>query len=591
MADLSIIPPQTLPQTEELSIIPPTADPTLIPTPGQDVTNRATKLHFALGKRSPGITSLESTLLAGQEEEIRDDLVHIERQNDAQKRITNITQAAQQGIDPRLAMADYMTQPQYNRNVILEEQFAQKFLYDFLTNSRDPGSPAVTALNENPEQAADILQGEARILAKQQVAHSVYEDIKTQNKNMGWVSWGANVVGSMLPSVSAAAMNPSSSVLESAVNIALPGSSLEAERQKFLAFRDVGQARIWLEGRVAEIAKWNPLDAEAFAKHMVEFSYDDKFNQNIIGALDTTGLASLSLSAFRRSLKGSTKGLADGSVNPENVTAARGDLETAGEHRLVRQRTAKQELTSQDPIGATEAIWDTLPSSHVGKITLNSGQMARDRAQKLGEIIDIDFGKGMGAVAGSPRAQRIPEENLATMALEKRDLILQQFPSIQDHVIDHRIIYNPTTNTHHIEVIIANRDGSLFKSPSQADNYLQNELKLDYRIAVTGDNPTVLAKYLNSESAVANIPLINVRGDKIEGFKSIQGSVRLKDGTEIKVSNRADGIYSQEIQGLKGVGIKVDTADIVAYKGPRKDAAWTPVVHTARDLTKAELQQ
>ena len=56
---------------------------------------------------------------------------------------------------------------------------------------------------------------------------------------MGWVPWLANAAGTILPGVSAAAMNPSSG-LEGAVNIALPGSSLEAERQKFLAIRDLG---------------------------------------------------------------------------------------------------------------------------------------------------------------------------------------------------------------------------------------------------------------------------------------------------------------------------------------------------------------
>ena len=56
-------------------------------------------------------------------------------------------------------------------------------------------------------------------------------------------------------------------------------------------------------------------------------------------------------------------------------------------------------------------------------------------------MIDIDFGKGMGAIANYPRAQ-IPEGNVPRIAQQKKELILDQYPSIQDYVIDHRIIYD-----------------------------------------------------------------------------------------------------------------------------------------------------
>ena len=72
------------------------------------------------------------------------------------------------------------------------------------------------------------------------------------------------------------------------------------------------------------------------------------------------------MAGFRRAIKGSTKGLQDGAVSQENITAAKRNVETAGELQVVQQRTAKQALRSQDPVGATEAIWDVLPSSRPG---------------------------------------------------------------------------------------------------------------------------------------------------------------------------------------------------------------------------------
>ena len=533
---------------DQVTLVAPGA--TALPPRGKVAQDRAKRYDMAMGENSPGPDELEASLVAGQEPFIRNNAAINEESRQRRERTQKlISQATSGQFDPNIAYQAYQeyTQPiKINPDTVLEETFGINYLKTIFGINQSIAQIRQRAMEEDPQATMAAIDGTQRLLARQQIAVRAYEDAEARSGS--WASINAPVkalhtLGTMLPMVSN--LNIAGVENRSVSNTVFGGDYLEQAGRKFWSFRDLDEARDWLEGEIRRIEKFNPEDAVNFARAMVDQNMEDKWVNNVIGVVDVTPIGTIAAGAkmaastqvLRRLLGHSVQGVADG-VKMENVLVAVGDVDRAAD-----VINAKRNFSEKDPLNLADAIRE-LPWSHNldARIEKNPGSMAADRARKLVTVLRDQWTKMLDDATKSARVQRVPKDVHDELLTNAKARIEAEFPSVNDHIINHRLRYEPLNNAYYGEVMVANPDGTFLKTRAQVER-LAERLGLEvteYKIAT---DPDFIG--INSAGMAAIKALDPVRAaNKVPGFNSIQGTVRLKDGTEVRVSNKKDGIYT-----------------------------------------------
>lgn len=585
---------------DNLTLIPPG-----VPSPvrGSVAAERAKKFDMALGDLSPGTEALEHGIKIGDETRIRQNAaISVEaRQRDEQTRRL-ISQATSGQFDPNIAYQAYLeyTQPiKVNPDTVIEETFGQNYLKTIFGINNAIAQIRQRAMEEDPVATMAALDGTQRLIARQQIAIKNLEDAEAASGNwldgshlfraagpLGNVLANVNVpklvntLGTMLPVVSAANISGPGGEWG---DLAQPSQALQRAIMTYYSFKDLGEAAAWLKEETARIGRWNPEDAVKFARAIVNYNLNEAFLDDLIGVTDVTPVGTLTAGAkvagnvfaLRRLLRNSVDGLADGGLKMENVYVAVGDMDKAADVLL-----AKKAFKNRDPLGLAGAI-DELPWSHHPNIMIerNPGSLANDLARKMTMILTDQWTKMLDDATKSTRVQRVPRDIHDTLLDNTKGRIEAEFPSVNDTVINHRLFYEPLNGSYYGETMVADLDGTFFKSIAAAQRRAEDMGlgHLEYKIV---SDPNFIAINSTGMAGVRALDPIK-EANKIPGFSSIQGTVRLKDGTEIKVSNRKDGIYRQDNKE------QVLPSDVDAYKNSAKGSTWKTVPSEIAQKTSA----
>lgn len=564
-------------QEEPLTLVPPGIPHA--PVTGGVAAERSHKYDFAMAQNSPGRETLENNITTGMEDNVRANAA-LQRESDEKiKRREELEKGARAGVTPeqaRILQQRYLEPVRIDPNVVMESSFADEYTKMVETLHRGPtlGSPEFNAiqgkaeadsatLNQIPYEDFKAMTGPFRkIIERNMIAQKEYEDLEARNNKMNMAEYGVNFVGSMLPVVNALAKS------ETLWGAILPGSNIEAERDKFWAFNDPSEAKAWLNSRIKTIEAWNPVVASEYARGIMSTSQEDKWVGNVFslgGATLTAGQL-----AAAKLMTNAAGALADGTFRTENVAAALGDLSMSAE--IVNGKRVLQRL---DRYNLSQAIQNLpLLSNPKPIFTLNGSYMAEDRLLKMATVIQQQGGVLMDGVTKEPRIQRLEASAQNTMRLRTQERIMHEFPSVQDNVINGNLHYSVLNNAYYGEVIIGRRDGTYFNSAAEAARVAEKELGLDYKAyAIFHDPNAPVTSTVSIDSK--RMALGRQSPDRLEGFKSIQGVVRLADGSEIKVSNKKNGIFKIDPETNKATTERIDPNSIKAYKTTAKDAQWT----------------
>lgn len=502
------------------------------PVQGPTAQNRANKAHFGLGTLSPGQKSLEQSIAMGQEEGVRYQAAEGKTAETRAKNLEKVSQAARVGLDlsPQ-QLAQLITMPKFDPNSVLETTFADQYVKEMMMSS----TTAAQASKEDPERAKLIAAGFGRIIAFNEILNTAKENIKAEKEKMGWVSYGVNLVQQVLPGLSATNMSPD----KDPKNILLSGESMVAERDKFWSFQNPADAKAWLDNRRKELRTTNvlrnPLDEEDFVNNLIKYSRDQRFLANFIGLLDAqsvggiaVGTAKLGVAALglKKLFTRSVKSLDDPFFDPTNIPESVGNLARAGDVR------AKAIFQNADPFGTGFEVLAKIPLlTNVGPtLKLSGSRLADDRGEKMLHILNLKGKAGLQAVAKSLRAQRVPDEALPILQAEAEDLILREFPSINDYVALYRPRHVEASNTNFAEVVILNRDGTALKSPDEAMK-VADEIGLDMRrFNIVQEEEGLLAANRTAWASHLDKP------QDVLSFKTAKGSTYTvkRDGTTIR---------------------------------------------------------
>lgn len=579
-------PPEENP--DQVTLVAPGA--TFAPVRGKVAEERAKKYDMAMGTGSPGPEAIQQALVTGQEPGLRSNAAVNEEMKQREKQTQQLISRATSGqFDPNVAYQAYVnyTRPiQVNPETVMEETFGQNYLNTIFGINKSIAQIRQRAMEEDPQATMAAIDGTSRLIARQQIAVRALEDAEARSGSWGSINApvkALNTIGTMVPMVSNINIAGAN---RGVYNTVFGGEYLQEARRKFWQFQDLGEARQWLEGEISRIEKFNPEDAVNFARAMVDQNMEDKWVNNVIGISDVTPIGTLATGAklagstalLRRILGHSVHGVADG-LRMDNVFVAVGDVASASD-----VLNAKRNFNAKDPLGLADSIRE-LPWSHNLDVMIerNPGTMAAPRANKIVQILQDQWTKLLDDATKSARVQRVPREAHDTLYENSKSRIEAEFPSINDTVINHRLRYEPLNNSYYGETMVGNLDNTFFKSPAAAQRAAEDMGlgHLQYKIAEDPDFIAINSKGMSQVKALDTAKAEN----KIEGFNSIQGRVRLRDGTEIKVSNRKDGIYHQDTKEA------LDPKEVVAFKNSAKGSEWTNVPSETKKNVNAIFKQ
>jgi hypothetical protein len=553
MDELSLLPPV---QAEEpLSLNPPGIPQT--PVAGTTATERARKYAFAMAQNNPGEPTIENNITTGREDDLRANAA-LQRESDEKiRRREELEKGARAGVTPeqaRILQQRYLEPVRIDPAVVMEQSFADEYsnMIERLHRGPQLGSPEFNkaqgeaeansaTLNQIPLEDFKAMTGPFRkIITRTQIAQKEYEDLEARNNKMDMASYGVNFVGSMFPVINSIAKS------ETLWGAILPGSNMEAERDKFWSFDNPSEAKAWLQARIKTIEAWNPIVASEYAKGILSTSYEDKWVANVFslgGATLTAGqlaaanviskaAKSVADTGFNTELVRAAPGaksdpsvllnavnaLAGGSFRTENVAAALGDLSLSAE--IVNGKRVLQRL---DRNNLSQAIQNLPLLSNPRPIfTLNGSYMAEDRLLKMSTVIEQQGGVLMDGATKEPRIQRLEASAQTTMRQRTQERIMQEFPSVQDNVINAQLHYSSLNNAYYVELIIANRDGTYPRSPREVER-LAKEMGLDYKAYnIVHDIDPI--SFNSTEDAISRLGSQTVDSKRMATARATQGT-------------------------------------------------------------------
>lgn len=518
--NLSLLPPET--QESPLTLVPPGIP--YAPVTGAVAAERSHKYDFAMAKNTPGRDTIENNIVTGMEDNLRANAALIKEGDIRQQRNAEFEQAVRAGVktpqEARILQQNYLEPVRINPETVMESMFASEYSQMVDALHRGPSLAQIqsdaeansASLNQVPYEDFKAMTGPFRkIIERNMIAMKEYEDLDARIGKQSTTEYVANFAGSMMPVVNSIAKS------ETLWGAILPGSNMEAERDKFWSFNDAAEAKKWLQSRIKTIEAWNPVVAQEYAKGIVSTSYEDKWTANVFslgGATLTAGQL-----AAAKILSNASQALASGVFKSENVAAAMGDLALSAE--IVN---GKRVLMRLDRFNLAEKIRNLpLLSNPRALFTLNDSAMAEDRLLKMSTVIEQQGGVLMDGATKEPRVQRTEKVAHETMRVHTQERIMQEFPSVQDNVINAQLHYSPLNNAYYGEVIIARRDGTYFSSAGEAARVAEKEMGLDYQAySIFHDpNATVTSSVSIDSKRMATAKAF---GEKPNTFTTAKGS-------------------------------------------------------------------
>lgn len=499
MAVISLFPEQT---SGTISLAPDVK----IPQDERIVASRIQKADYALAEASPGQNVIKSAFWSGQEAYIREQARFAEevsrRRNYIQASRDLILQAAAAGrplTDGEMAYILNRPEEQIlTERTALEQRYARRAVMETLP-------PRVEDDLEWPE----VAEKSTDIIAKQQIAQRVYEDIAERAKDQSWVGWGVDLVKTLVPLYSQ--VKTSGLLMESD---SLWGGENKSEQIRKLYALPTEEFEETLRSRLAQLEEDNPQLAKEFAHQVVAYSASSQFLDSVLTGVDVASIAAPLAGRLLQAGRSArtAKLLIKETARPNMTEADR--LVVAGQAKEAAQREVTNRLGEAGVVvphdipaapGVATPLQTLNEASKVGFSIMDPEQFLRgsssltneyqrrliDSLMESKKILKESVNDLTQVVTTSPEAFRLgvqqAEKSWKKTYFRMEDSIMDIKPvREQDEVL---------MGVDHIEITVGNKEALPFKSEQQANFWARNIYKVPkdaYRVDQVGTDSYVL---------------------------------------------------------------------------------------------------
>lgn len=200
--------------------------------PDESVPIRAAKADFSLGGASPGRDTIAATLANGDDDRIRQ--LQLEKNGlDFQQAklgiVHKMVQNSPEGVSPEEAdLINNVSKQDYgqiaNASNILETSYAKKYIQTLA--AKDDAQSYAKSEALAPEVASQKLDVAEFAISRIEIAHTLLDDVQSQQKAQGWGGYLADVGASLLP---LAAVRLENLVSQAPTTSLLPGANVQEQ--------------------------------------------------------------------------------------------------------------------------------------------------------------------------------------------------------------------------------------------------------------------------------------------------------------------------------------------------------------------------
>lgn len=264
------------------------------PVPESAIPNRAARVDFALGDKSPGVPSIINTMRTDGEDPLRKQAMLNEQADYIQHKhdmMMSLIHNSPEGINPQeadfvnnLSLSEF--QNYRNKDTILEQKFGEKVVRSVYAS--DPNQTLLKAEAINAEAAhgaMDIHENEA---TKQGMLAKEVEDVNDALAKQGYVSKALDIAADMVPFWGTFKLT--NLVRRAPLTSLLPGNNMLEQVTYVRSIADPKEFQKTLHDAAMSID--NLQDREFFVNAIGAYSISDQAMSNIAGAADVGSVLS-----------------------------------------------------------------------------------------------------------------------------------------------------------------------------------------------------------------------------------------------------------------------------------------------------------
>jgi hypothetical protein len=413
---------------------------------------------------------------------------------------------------------------------VFEDHFAKQYMsyLKWPVNEPDNTTWLKTAQIEHPNEFDAYRRVGEKLISTRELINSRLQNVAQNIHDESWWQTIKDVGKMMTPGY----QNYQLSNLVDQVGTSLAlGNNLEQQSQRLYEMSSEQQGATL--DRIHEQLKDNPHLEATYLTALVGQSTNDKFVNNFMLPVDiaTVPFGPTLIKGAARAVfpqlaaknmvgsmvKGVNKGVAE-----ITAPALAGDLETAGIRRAAADIVSEQ--AGSDP---REQVVNGMNSFLQGKIEKageNPGNFAAELTNQLKESIANFRDAFQTALTNRMRISRTPYLRALEGVLKDhfQNYIETYFPSLDNKIMDVKLIDEPITNTAHLELHLGNQKGVYFQEPEAAAYYANKTHTLkDFTIE---GNPVTFEDVIARLEEAAGGPLTSPAGkSKTEMVQAILG--------------------------------------------------------------------
>lgn len=466
--------------------------------------SQGVKLHLALGDQSPGADVLSDSFSTGNSYSYkkllqeRDMVQQTQAKNDV---LSSIMQADPSAITPEvvqtvqgLSVAE-LNSPDIGS--IVEQKYAK--LYTTTAAASLDNDIFDAASEVDPEGTHQLLDRAEGLAFKRNYASTVYDQVNKEISQEGVLSKTGDFLERLVPFVEWYQKHDAIAGAGDFVSGILPGSNLQAQYSYMWSLSDPQEFKDTLDQVMTEMKSRNLYTAQSWMEGLFSYGSSDAIVDNIFAVADVA--TAVPVKTLGKALAGVVRGAAKNPLRLEKIATDLGKNADAAVGKNIEDLKSGNFLG--DNIKNAKEFENSIPSAtSPDKLMTGADNVPQAAYLRLKEAI----------VARADLIKKfLLEPNLIDRAtpeelVQYKDILLQdyvkQHPSIQKNVIDASVSQTADVgNVYQAKVLLGRRDGTLFESEKQAENWGKKYLDTtDYQIAQRGEGFAIVVNKNVDES-------------------------------------------------------------------------------------------
>lgn len=452
------------------------------------------KMHVTLGEKSPGADVL-STSVSSQNSIAYRKIMADQDTLDKLQTQTDVLQSVLQ-TDPKLVTNDLVNVVQGlsmielespDLSTIVEEKYAKRYTETAAANLDN--DVLDEAMAEDPEGSHETLDRTERVAFKANYINKIGDTLSQRFQDSSWFDAAWDFTERVVPFVEWYQKQNAVGEAKDFTTSILPGGNLEEQYAYLWGLSDPKEFKTAVDATIAELSDRNMQVAMSWVEGLKSYGSSDAYLDSALALVDVASSATTPLKVLKGAMKAAVK---TATKSPKDLAKIAAALGKNADSAVIKNI---EDISSGDFLGGgirrAKDLENSVPSiSSPDKLLVGADNVPQAAYVRLKEAL----------LGRAELAQRfLFEPNLIDRATPEelaqyRDILLDDYvkanPSTQKNVIDVRVSQEADVgNVYTAEVVLGQRDGTLFQNEAHAKLYFSRWIKGtdDYRIEQVGE--------------------------------------------------------------------------------------------------------